>query len=112
MTSLPETTRSQNDRYREAGATAMPSRDIATATEGVGVMREHIQSSAPPSSMIVPGEPLVLTVAEAAALLGVSRAFAYELVARGQLPVLRLGRRIVIPKAALRQMLDAASGIR
>ena len=47
---------------------------------------------------IVPGERLVLTVAEAGKLLGISRAFAYELVARGELPVIRLGRRIVVPK--------------
>jgi excisionase family DNA binding protein len=47
------------------------------------------------------GERLVLTVAEAGALLGVSRAFAYELVARGELPVIRLGRRILVPEAAL-----------
>jgi excisionase family DNA binding protein len=109
MTSLPRTTRSHDDNsYGEARPTAMPLRDIATATEGVDVIREHIQRSAYPPSTIVPREPLVLTVAEAATLLGVSRAFAYELVARGQLPVLRLGRRIVIPKAALFQMVDAA----
>ena len=52
----------------------------------------------------LPGERLVLTVAEAGALLGVSRAFAYELVARGELPVIRLGRRILVPKAALLAM--------
>ena len=40
---------------------------------------------------------LTLTVTEAAELLGISRALAYELAARGELPVLRLGRRIVIP---------------
>jgi excisionase family DNA binding protein len=49
----------------------------------------------------LPGECLVLTVAEAGALLGISRAFAYELVARGELPVIRLGRRILVPKVAL-----------
>ena len=54
-----------------------------------------------PTATIVPGERLVLTVAEAGELLGISRAFAYELVARGELPVIRLGRRIVVPKAAL-----------
>ena len=54
----------------------------------------------------LPGECLVLTVAEAGALLGVSRAFAYELVARGELPVIRLGRRILVPKAALLAMVD------
>ncbi len=47
------------------------------------------------------GNRLVLTVAEAGKLLGISRAFAYELVARGELPVIRLGRRVVVPKAAL-----------
>ena len=36
---------------------------------------------------------LVYTVAEAGELLGISRAFAYELVALGELPVIRLGRR-------------------
>ena len=43
----------------------------------------------------------VWTVGEAARLLGISRAHAYELVARGGLPHLRLGRRIVIPRHAL-----------
>ena len=48
-----------------------------------------------------PDDRLVYTVAEAAKLLGISRAFAYELVARGELPVIRLGRRRLVPKAAL-----------
>jgi excisionase family DNA binding protein len=48
---------------------------------------------------------LVLTVAEAGALLGISRALAYELVARGELPSLRLGRRLVVPKRALLELL-------
>jgi len=46
-------------------------------------------------------ERLVYSVAEAGALLGISRAFAYELVARGEFPVIRLGRRRLAPKAAL-----------
>ncbi len=37
------------------------------------------------------------TVEEAAALLGVGRATAYEAARRGQLPTLHLGRRILIP---------------
>ncbi len=48
---------------------------------------------------------LALTVAEAGALLGISRALAYELVARGELPSLRLGRRLVVPKRALLELL-------
>jgi excisionase family DNA binding protein len=52
---------------------------------------------------------LVFSVAEAGELLGLSRAFAYELVARGELPVIRFGRRIVVPKAALLELLGSAS---
>ncbi len=52
---------------------------------------------------------LTLTVEEAAQLLGISRALGYELVARGELPSVRLGRRIVVPRRALDAMLDAAS---
>lgn len=46
-------------------------------------------------------EPLAVSVTEAAVLLGISRALAYELVARGDLPSLRLGRRVVVPRQAL-----------
>jgi excisionase family DNA binding protein len=52
------------------------------------------------------GERLTFTVEEAGAALGISRALAYELVARGQLPSLRLGRRIVVPRRALQAMVD------
>lgn len=48
---------------------------------------------------------LTLTVEEAAELLGISRAFAYQLVARNELPSLRLGRRVVIPRRALDRLL-------
>jgi excisionase family DNA binding protein len=48
-----------------------------------------------------PEERLVYTVAEAGELLGISRAFAYELVARSELPVICLGRRRLVPKVAL-----------
>ena len=48
---------------------------------------------------------LVVTVPEAAQLLGISRTHAYELVARGELVHLRLGRRIVVPRHALNAML-------
>jgi excisionase family DNA binding protein len=48
---------------------------------------------------------LVWTVEEAARLLGISRAHAYELVAREELPHVRLGRRVVVPKHALAELL-------
>ena len=49
---------------------------------------------------------LCITVPEAAAMLGVSRNFGYELVKQGQLPVIRFGKRLLIPKAALERMLE------
>jgi excisionase family DNA binding protein len=48
---------------------------------------------------------MVVTVSDAARLLGISRTHAYELVARGALAHVRLGRRIVIPKHALDTLL-------
>jgi excisionase family DNA binding protein len=56
-------------------------------------------------TLSTPEERLVYTVAEASELLGISRAFAYELVARGELPVICLGRRRLVPKVALLALL-------
>lgn len=50
-------------------------------------------------------ERLTLTVEEAVQLLGISRGLAYELVRRGELPSVHLGRRIVVPVRRLEAML-------
>lgn len=47
----------------------------------------------------------LITVEEAAHVCGIGRTSAYEAVRRGQLPSLRLGRRIFIPVQALRSLL-------
>jgi excisionase family DNA binding protein len=55
-----------------------------------------------------PGGPptkLTYTVPEAAALLGISRSTAYECVRRGELPSLTLGRRVLISRAHLEQLI-------
>jgi len=52
-------------------------------------------------------ERATLDVDEAAELLGLSRDATYAAVAAKQIPSLRIGRRIVIPRAALERMLDA-----
>ncbi|MGH8977692.1 MAG: helix-turn-helix domain-containing protein [Acidimicrobiia bacterium] len=51
--------------------------------------------------MLAPTDRLVCSVAEAAHMLGISRAFAYELIAAGKLPHVRLGRRIVVPRRVI-----------
>lgn len=50
-------------------------------------------------------ERLTLTVEEAGRLLGLSRPSAYEAASRGDLPTIRIGRRLLVPKAALEKML-------
>ena len=54
--------------------------------------------------------PPTLTVPAAAALLGVGRTLGYELARSNQIPVLRLGNRLVVPTRRLLAMLgeDAA----
>jgi excisionase family DNA binding protein len=51
-------------------------------------------------------ERLTYSVIEAAALLGIGRVLAYELVRTGKLRTVRLGRRIVVPKRALDELLN------
>ncbi|HUR18665.1 MAG TPA: helix-turn-helix domain-containing protein [Acidimicrobiales bacterium] len=53
-------------------------------------------------------ERLTLSVEEAARILGISRAFAYQLVAKKELPAVRLGRRIVIPRKAVEAIVEQA----
>lgn len=55
-----------------------------------------------------PVQRLTLTVEEAAQALGISRAFAYESVAKGEIPCIRIGKRILIPRIALDKMLESA----
>ncbi len=46
-----------------------------------------------------------MTVAEAAKVLGIERSAAYDAVHRGDIPALRIGRRILVPTAPIRAAL-------
>ena len=50
-------------------------------------------------------EPLTVDITTCAKLLGVSRGTAYSLVNQKKIPAIRLGRRWVVPLAALTAML-------
>ena len=54
--------------------------------------------------------PLMLSVPEMAAALGISRAGAYELARSEGFPALRIGTRIVIPKDELRELIKRNMG--
>ena len=50
----------------------------------------------------------VFTVQEVAARLGIGRATAYEAARCGEIPVIRIGRRLLVPCAAFYKMLATA----
>lgn len=54
-------------------------------------------------------KPAVLTVEEAAKVLRIGRSAAYEAARRGELPVIRLGRSLRVPRHRLEQMLGLAN---
>jgi excisionase family DNA binding protein len=54
--------------------------------------------------------PLVYTVEEAAGLLRVGRTSAYEAARRGDLPTVRIGRSLRVPRHALEALLGLENG--
>lgn len=50
-------------------------------------------------------ERMTVTVEEAAQLLGIGRSTAYLAVKSGDLPTIRLGRRLLVPRAQIDRML-------
>ncbi len=55
------------------------------------------------------GQKLTLNVNETSKLLGVARGSVYLAIERGEIPVLKLGKRLLIPRKALEDLLDKAS---
>ncbi len=51
--------------------------------------------------------PLMLSVPEVAAVLGISRAGAYELVRSNGFPALKIGSRVVVPKEKFIEWVNA-----
>jgi excisionase family DNA binding protein len=63
--------------------------------------RSHLARPEVPDPAVQP----TMTVREVTRVLGVSKSCAYEAVSRGQLPVIAIGRRRLVPTAKLREML-------
>ena len=51
-------------------------------------------------------EKLTLTVSETARLLGISRGLAYEMVRTGEIPSVRFGKRVLVPRRSLEKLLE------
>lgn len=56
-------------------------------------------------------QPTMRVWPDAGRALGLSRASTYDAVARGQIPAIRVGRRLLVPTAALRRMLGLDSDL-
>ena len=54
-------------------------------------------------------ERRTITVEQAGAMLGVSRALAYQMANNGQLPVIRCGHRLLVPLKAFEAMLEVTT---
>src|SRR5690606_12652950 len=64
---------------------------------------DHMQTTKPDGTRSA--DCLTITVAEAARRLGVGRNHAYEAARQGQIPSIRIGRRVLVPLAAFERML-------
>jgi excisionase family DNA binding protein len=52
---------------------------------------------------------MTLTVNEAAERLGIGRNQAYEAVKNGQIPAIRIGKRLLVPEAALERLMNVGA---
>lgn len=53
-------------------------------------------------------ESAVLSVNECAKMLQIARGSAYQAIATGEIPHLKIGRRILIPRVAIQKLLESA----
>lgn len=53
-------------------------------------------------------EKLTCTVPEAGRMLGIGRDAAYQAAKRGDIPVLRMGKRLIVPLVALKKKIENA----
>jgi excisionase family DNA binding protein len=67
-----------------------------THAQKSGIVSDH-NSSGP--------APLTVSVEDAGKLLGISRGSAYAQAKSGGIPTIRLGKRLLVPKAALERLL-------
>jgi excisionase family DNA binding protein len=56
-------------------------------------------------------EGRVMSVPQAAALLGISRGSAYEAARRKEIPTIRIGRRLLVPSDALERLLSGVTAV-
>lgn len=88
----------------------MDTEDTFAAPKGNGMTHGHEEERALGQGVESRNEDhlwsrATITVAEAATILGVSRRSAYQAARTDELPTITIGRRILVPTAALRRFL-------
>ena len=74
--------------------------------------RKGVQDQSDTSTAKKPGDPLrrTLSVEEMGRILGIGRTRAYALARSGEIPAIRLGKRLLVPKAAIDRLLGELNG--
>ena len=57
-------------------------------------------------------EKLAYNMKEVAEVLGISKSLAYEMAKKGELPIIRMGNRILVPIKRLEEMFDGITYIK
>jgi excisionase family DNA binding protein len=87
---------------------SMPKEKAGTAKKALmrsaAAVREPTKMKPPPSER----GALTYSVPEAGRLIGLSRNGSYEAAQKGQIPTIRIGKRVIVPRAAFHAMLDSA----
>ena len=83
--------------------------DIEGRSEGNDVLEDRSlqeQASSPISPVAKTPEPLVLSIKEAARLLGLGRSSIYRLIGESQLETVKIGNRTLIRTSSVRSLVD------
>lgn len=92
------------ENLRQACSAALAVVEAAAGRPALGV--EALPSGVRDERDGVPPLPPLLSVGEAAEMLGVSKQRVVQLVDSGQMPAQRVGRAIVVPRAAVEQRVE------
>jgi excisionase family DNA binding protein len=80
---------------------------LASPSRRGGGSGEPASHPVPPTLEV--GQPWLLDSREVARLLGIGRTKAFEMIGRGELPAVRIGRCVRVPRRALAAWIEAES---
>ena len=73
--------------------------------------QSKIDKTTAPQGRILDSNRLTFSVEETAEILGISRGLAYQLIHEGRIPAVRFGKRLLVPKRALENLLDERAAL-